>query len=413
MGSHLGSNDMGEMESHGPPARPSALQTRERQLDPFPWYREMREESPVRYDDQRETWDVFRYADVHDILHDPETFSSERPLTAELDTQFGDITGELIINTDPPRHRKLRAIVDEPFTPGAVKRLAPHIHDITTQLLDTAVGEAGGETDLVEALATPLPVTVIAELLGVPTADRDQFKQWSDTIVESPDAGDTDALYEQQQQAQLEMGQYFIELVEQRREDPQDDLITTVIDTEIDGNSPSETEILGVLALLLIAGNITTTNLITNAVLRFSQLPNGIDDVQNLGSLELAIEEVLRHSASVQAVSRVATTDTTVGEQQLAEGDRVVVWIGSANRDEQRFKAPETFIPDRSPNPHLTFGSGIHFCLGAHLARLEARVALSTLFEGYTQITVPDRARTPVESAFLYSVQHLPVRLTP
>ncbi|WP_323173617.1 cytochrome P450 [Natrialba sp. PRR66] len=396
----------------GPVAQPNALSTREARLNPFPWYQEMREETPIRYDKDRKCWDVFRYDDVYNVLHDPQTFSSERPLTAQANDEADGMVFETMLNTDPPRHDELRKVVDDPFKPGAVKHLAPHIRDITNEYIDAVVDD--NEMDIVADLATPLPVTVIAELIGVPSEDREQFKQWSDTIVEGPEAATVSAetVKEEQLQAQTEMATYFTELIEQRRAEPRDDLISDVIHAEVEGSTLSEGETLGFLALLLIAGNITTTNLITNAIRCFADLSDGIESVRDVASLELAVEEVLRYQSPIQAVSRVATIDTQLDGHDIEAGDRIVVWNGSANHDSDQFDDPDTFVPDRSPNQHLAFGSGVHFCLGAHLARLEARVALSTLFDRFETMHVSETKLQPVESTFLYGVQRLPVQFS-
>ncbi len=396
----------------GPVAQPDALSTQEAQLDPFPWYREMREESPIRYDEDRECWDVFRYDDVQGVLHNAEEFSSERPLTAQGENEIEGMALETMLNTDPPRHDELRKVVDDPFKPGAVKHLAPHIKDITNEYINAVVDD--GEMDIVADLATPLPVTVIAELIGVPADDREQFKQWSDTIVEGPGAATVSAetVREEQLQAQSEMATYFTDLIEQRQEDPRDDLISEVIHAEVEGATLSEGETLGFLALLLIAGNVTTTNLITNAVRCFATLPDGIESVRDNASLELAIEEVLRYQSPIQAVSRIAATDTQLGDHDVKAGDRVVAWNGAANHDGDQFDDPDTFVPDRSPNQHLAFGSGVHYCLGLHLARLEARTALSTLFDRFETMQVSETELQPVGSSFLYGVQRLLVQFS-
>ncbi len=399
---------MGSMDSDGPPARPSALDSRKRKLAPFDWYRQMRSETPVRYDEERDVWDVFRYDETKQILEDYETFSSERPVTTETETEYGTFATDLMINTDPPRHDELRDVVDDAFTPGSIKKLGPHVREVTIDLLDEAT-RSGTEIDLVSTLAAPLPVTVIAELLGIPTDDRATFKRWSDTIIAGTTGDSTVAT--RQQATQEEMAEYFMELFERRKSDPQEDLLSTILNANSEEHQLAPTELLGFVALLLIAGNVTTTNLITNAMVVFSEDTDRMESIRSNGSLDLAIEEVLRTRAPIQAVTRVSTRDVAVGDKSIKEADRVVAWIGSANRDASTFADAEQFIPDRNPNHHLAFGSGIHYCLGAHLARLEARTALSTLFEQYSRIELPDERRIPLDSGFVYGIKQLPVRL--
>ncbi|WP_330631945.1 cytochrome P450 [Halocatena halophila] len=396
------------MKSEGPPARPSALESQERKLAPFDWYRQMRSETPVRYDEERDVWDVFRYDETNQVLEDYETFSSERPVTTETETEYGTFATDLMINTDPPRHDELRDVVDDEFTPGAIKQLGPHVREVTIELLEDAT-RADNEIDLVSALAAPLPVTVIAELLGIPTEDRATFKRWSDTIIAGTAGGST--VEARQQETQEEMAEYFMALFERRKANPQEDLLSTILDANSEDHQLAPTELLGFVALLLIAGNVTTTNLITNAMVVFSEEPDRMETIRSNGSLDLAIEEVLRTRSPIQAVTRVTTRDVEIGGKSIGAGDRVVAWIGSANRDESTFEDPERFVPDREPNHHLAFGSGIHYCLGAHLARLEARTALSTLFEQYGRIEVPEGKRTPLDSGFVYGIEQLPVRL--
>ncbi|MFU8869742.1 cytochrome P450, partial [Natronococcus sp.] len=258
----------------------------------------------------------------------------------------------------------------------------------------------------------PLPVVVIAELLGVPAEDRDRFKRWSDTLVESSSADDeTEAFLERQQQAQMEMASYFFEMIADRRESPQDDLMTQIVTRELeDGSRLSEEEALGTCILLLIAGNITTTNLVTNAV-RCFDAHDLFDELRaEPNAIGRAIEEVLRYRSPVQAMSRVATEDVTLRGAEIESGDRVVVWLGSANRDERQFEDADAFVPDRSPNQHLGFGHGTHYCLGAPLARLEASVALEELCARTATIEAVDTDLQPVRSSLIYGVESLPIR---
>lgn len=392
---------------------PDALSTRDAWLDPFDWYREMRATAPVRYDPDRQVWDVFRYDEAKHVLADPETFSSDITSASAFEFPADEASLPLrnsILRSDPPRHTWLRDIVEGQFRPGVVQGLAPHIRDIATELLDD-VGD-DGRMDVIADLAYPLPVIVIAELLGVPTDDRERFKQWSDTLVADVGAaGDPQTVMERQQETIRELRSYFEDLVAQRRAQPADDLITHLVTADPDGHTLTDEDVLGYCILLLVAGNITTTNLIGNALWCFDEQSGLVDRLAaDRDLLALALEEVLRYRSPVQALTRVATSDVTVGDHTVEAGDLLVVWLGSANRDERQFDDPDAFDPERSPNQHLAFGHGVHFCLGAPLARLEARVTLGQLLDRFDEVERVDQRLEPVSSSFLYGVEQLPVR---
>ncbi len=311
---------------------------------------------------------------------------------------------------DPPRHDELRGVVDEEFSPRTIRELEPRIRELTTELLDDIL-DNGGEIDLVEEFAYPLPVIVIAELLGVPPEDREQFKQWSDAIVSAASEDEnTEEFYERQDEMRQEMAFYFVQLMEDRRENPRDDLISTLVTAEIDGEPLDHREILGTCILLLVAGNITTTNLITNAMRCFDEDDAFEELAGDDRALTTAIEEVLRYRSPVQAMTRVAMEDVTIHGETIEEGDRIVVWLGSGNRDERQFDDADEFHADRTPNQHFGFGYGTHYCLGAPLARLEAKVALSELLARVSNVTIPETTLEPTRSSFIYGVDSLPIR---
>ncbi|WP_117595512.1 cytochrome P450 [Haloprofundus halophilus] len=405
---------MSSADPQGLQAFPDELAGRESWLEPFEWYREMRDDAPVRYDASRGSWDVFRYDDVKRVLDDDETFSVDPERASDYVEPENEGEG-LILQTmlfeDPPRHDVLRGVVEEPFRPRAIRQLEPRIRELTTEILDDVLDDASGEMDIVDDLAYPVPVMVIAELLGVPAEKRDQFKTWSDTLVEAAsDDIDAQAYVEEQQQVQMEMAWYFLELIEDRRENPRDDLISTIVTAELDdGSKLTREEALGTCILLLVAGNITTTNLVTNAVRCFDEADH-FDAVRGDDrALSTAIEEVLRYRSPVQAMTRIATRDVEVQGATIEAGDRIVVWLGSGNRDERTFDDAGTFVPDRAPNQHLGFGHGTHYCLGAPLARLEAKVVLSELLDRVTDLRVAETELSPTRSSFIYGVESLPV----
>lgn len=370
-------------------------------LNPFAWYRQMRAQARVFFDPVHQMWHVFRYADVQRVLSDYTDFSSQFGSAPAADE---GILGNSLIATDPPRHRQLRTLVTQAFTPRAVEDLAPRIAEITNALLDHVAGS--GQIDLVRDLAYPLPVIVIAELLGVPSDDRDQFKAWSDAITSTNGQG---------LGAQREMAAYFARLIEKRREQPRQDLVSALVAAQVEGKHLSMPELLGFCVLLLVAGNETTTNLIGNTLLCLDELPSAYAElVEGPELLPDAIEEVLRYRSPVQSMFRVVARPTQIDGRTLATGQSVLSWIGSANRDEQAFGEPDRFDIHRVPNKHIAFGHGIHFCLGAPLARLEARIALSILLRRLPNLRRQrEHTLEPQDSLVVYGVKSLPMAFDP
>jgi cytochrome P450 len=376
----------------------------EHPLDPFPHYRSMRDRAPVFHDEQSGSWHVFRYDDVQRVLTEHAVFSSR--MGGDEASETGQLFAASLISTDPPRHRQLRSLVTQAFTPRAVEGLAPRISALTEEILDGVASI--GTADLIKELAYPLPVIVIAELMGIPAEDRNRFKQWSDVIVSQTRSVTEDAGH---RATNREMTDYFLAMIDQRRSRPGNDLISNLLAAEIDGQKLSVAELLGFCSLLLVAGNETTTNLIGNAVLCFTEAPDTFERlVADPSLLPQAVEEVLRFRSPVQSMYRVAATDTTVGDVPIPAGAPLVAWIGSANRDERQFQRPEQFDIDRGPIRHLAFGQGIHFCLGAPLARLEARIALTAVLSRLPGLTLVAGGRLErMESTIIFGLKELPV----
>ncbi|MFD1675157.1 cytochrome P450 [Alicyclobacillus fodiniaquatilis] len=375
--------------------------------NPFPWYAHMRKHQPI-WQEQASTWHVFRHDDVLRVLSDYEHFSSQR---GEANDPNRPISSSLI-SMDPPRHRQLRTLVSQAFTPRAIANLTARIEEISNSLLDDFQGQT--HLDIVESLTYPLPVIVIAELLGVPSDERDRFKMWSDAVIAgSRQLASGEVL--SFEDAQMEMVQYFSQLVAERKKTPKADLISDLLRVKVDGESLSMAEILGFCVLLLVAGNETTTNLLSNALYTLHEIPSLWPYLAEQPDERLAafVEEVLRFRAPIQHMYRTTTCDVELSGVPVPAGSRMVAWIGSANRDEAVYEQPETFQVNRKSR-HLAFGHGIHFCLGAPLARLEAELALKQLLRRYTSIAIPDvDASEPVPTSLVYGFHKMEVQLTP
>lgn len=375
--------------------------------NPFPFYEMGRTINPLFLEDMK-TWLVFDYEDVTAILKDNQTWSSMFNAPEGVEAPPPSMLG-----SDPPRHARLRGLVSQAFTPRMIEQLEPRIRQIAAELLDEVV--PSGKADLIDALAYPLPVIMIAEILGVPPEDRDDFKRWSDDVIATLGTGLGGEDQELPQTTFDEMRTYFMALADERRARPRSDLISGLVAAEIDGTRLNADELLQMLILLLVAGNETTTNLISNAVIEFinhpDQLQRVLDDPALLPS---AIEEVLRFCSPVQATARRATKPTEIRGKAIEQGQMAVVWLAAANRDPKVFPDPGCFDVGRTPNRHVGFGLGIHFCLGAPLARLETKVALETFLARVKDFHRTDEDLLPrVPTFIMRGVRKLPIAFTP
>ncbi len=345
--------------------------------DPYPTYRMLRQEAPVYREPDAGSYVLTRFDDVYGALKDHETFSSGRGIAPGMQTS----PIPMMVMTDPPRHTRLRALVNKAFTPRVLAQLEPWLRDVVKELLD---GMATEDVDIVAALTVPLPVTAIARLLGIPESDRERFKRWSDAVV-----GVTDSGIREDAQAQVfDMMQYFGAAIAERRETPLSDILTTIVHAEIDGERLNDMEMLGFCLLLLVAGNETTTNLLSNFLNLVTERPDIWERLREEPSLvPNAVEETLRFDSPVQGLWRTTTRPVQMRGIEIPEGAKVMVAYAAANRDPEEFADPDTFVVDRDLDMHVAFGYGIHYCLGAPLARLEAKVAIEGLLERFGSVS--------------------------
>jgi cytochrome P450 len=371
--------------------------------DPYSAYAELRERSPVARNERLGFWILSRYDEVLAALKDWQTFSSGSGITLE---PFKGLK-PMIILMDPPAQTRIRSILLKALTPRRIDALEGRIRGIARGLVASLAQEDA--CDFARAFAAPYPTTVIAELMGVEVADRGKFKEWSDAIMTSasPQAESLTAAYGQ-------IFAYFERVVAERRRHPGDDLVSALVEAEEQGQRLSEDELLGFCALLLIAGNETMANFLSNAVLTLDRHP----DVRRAlladpSLLPTAVEELLRFEPPVHELVRTLTRDVELHGERLGEGDRVLLLLASANRDGRRFDDPERLDPRRDPNPHLSFGFGIHFCMGASLARMEARVALGELLRAIPDYQVIGGEIEWFRTPSVRGPARLPIEFTP
>ncbi len=355
--------------------------------DPYPFYAYLRREAPVAPLGVMDLWGVARHADVVRVLRDPETFSSQ---VGERRLSGAERVPSMIFD-DPPVHTRLRSLIAKAFTPRVVELQRAQVAARSKSLIDAML--AKDAPDIVLDLAYPLPVMVIAHMLGVADGDHATFKRWSDAIIENVApillTGDDSALTD----VNREFDAYFSRRLAKLRSDPEDNLLSELVHVETDEGRLTELELLMFCRLLLVAGNETTTGLIVNATRAFAEFPDVLARVRDdLTLLPAAVEEALRYYAPFPATFRRTTRDVELGGVTIPADTRVLVFLGSANRDETVFEEPDAFRLDRGTNRHVAFGMGIHYCVGAPLARLEGEVALRELLPRITRVRVlPDQ----------------------
>lgn len=375
------------------------------------WLREERPAELVAFDPVTKVWSVYGHAEAWHVLNEPATFSSEVQRKVAVDERVNVAN---LLQMDGAPHARLRKMVSRVFTPKSVVGLEPRIAELTGELLDRVAGR--DKFDMVEELAYPLPLIVIAELLGVPSEDRPLFRQWVDMMFrDHQEVSLADAENGKGPQAALggaaEVLRYIGEHVAQRRVRPREDLLTRLVETEVDGERLTDTEVANFGFVLLLAGYVTTTMALGNAVLCLDAFPEWHARTRADRSLVPGVvEESLRMLPPFAAVARVTNEDVELSGQHIPADEMLMVWIAAANRDERAFRDPHIFDPTRDPNNHLSLGRGIHFCLGAPLARAEGRIALNMLLDRFPHLrTDPEDCPTFRDIAIMTGVDRLPL----
>jgi len=381
--------------------------------DPFPFYHRLREADPV-HRSPLGFWVLTRYDDCVQVLRDPRF--GRAGFEGFLESMYGNSTpGERLPRSmlfqDPPDHTRLRSLVSRAFTPRVVEALRPRIQQIVDDILDQTRDARAME--VIGDLAYPLPVTVISEMLGVPAGDRESIKQWSADIARSLDAIGLPVdpeIVERGRAARRAIGAYFRDLLPERRRRPRNDVLSLLIAAEEQGDKLSEGELLSTCVLLYIAGHETTVNLIGNGLLALLRHPDQLARLREDPELApSAVEELLRYDGPVQRTARIAVADVELGGRAIGKGDMVVAVIAAANRDPAQFPDPDRLDVGRRDNRHIAFGFGIHFCLGAPLARLEGQIALGTLARRRPDLALAANALEWRESQVLRGLKALPV----
>ncbi|PRY17648.1 cytochrome P450 [Pseudosporangium ferrugineum] len=361
----------------------------------FSWFRQMREAGPVLQEDPTGIWHIFGYPEVAAVLSDHQHFSNDFSGLAPAPEELAFFVQGNFAAMDPPQHRKIRGLVTQVFTPKFSAKMEARIRTITRELMDGM--KASSSVDVHNQLSFPMPVMTIAEVIGVPGTDVPLFKQWTDVLLSIGGEGDIGQPSDEAVQAitptMRELNEYLRAHVRRKRDVASDDLISLLTNVEVDGSRLSDEEIVGFVALLLITGQGTTLT-IGNALLCLDQDPQAKAALRaDYSSIPGAVEEVIRYRSQAARTGRLCVEDATIGGATIPRNGIVTVWLAAANRDPRQFADPDTFDFRRSPNQHLALGHGIHFCLGASLARTQARVVLEELFERTTSFQI-DKERT-------------------
>lgn len=385
----------------------------------YDWFTTMRAEHPIWLDEKSKCWHIYRYDDVLRVATDHAVFSSERRPSQMARLNRRSSQAPSLLTLDPPRHRQYRNLVSSAFTPRSLAPISARISRIVQELLDQV--RSRGNMDMIADLAYPLPTTVIAEMLGLPGTDRPRFKCWADALF-SRQVSDEEMFnsnedlekrpeFQRANKALEEMDAYFEQMLAVRRQEPRNDMISTLLNAEVEGERLAQDEILSFCTLLLLAGHVTTTNLLGQAILCLDAHPTAMHQLCEQPELAAsATEEVLRYASPVWRVMRVTREPVELSGVTIPADAIIFAWLASANRDETQFPDPERFDITRTSNRQIAFGHGIHFCLGAPLARMESTIALPMLLEQLPDLRVNrDQPLELLDSRFLFGIKKLPV----
>ncbi len=386
-------------------------------IDPYPRYDYLRATDPVHWNEGLRAWLLTRYADVASALRDP-SLSADRmgALMGQLPEAAREkvrplfrIFSGMMLMSDPPDHTRLRALSNKAFTPRVVERMRGDVQAVVDGLLDEVEQKRG--MDVIRDLAFPLPSTVIAEMLGIRPEDRDQFKKWSADITSF--LGNVRVVAETvgaAQKSSLELSEYLKEVITQLRDDPKENLLSALVGVEEHGDTFSEEELYSMCILLIFTGHETTTNLIGNGMLALLQNPDQMQKLKDDPSLIVsAVEELLRYDSPIQTTSRIALEDSEIGGKQIRRGENVSPILGAANRDPEQFSDPNRLDITRKQNRQIAFGLGLHFCLGAALARLEGQIVISTALRRMPKLQLGTEELQWRENPIFRGLKSLPI----
>jgi cytochrome P450 len=382
--------------------------------DPYPYYRRLRDEAPLYHNEDLGFWALSRHQDVHQGFRNSTTLSNRDGVSLDPVSRGPHASKTMsFLAMDDPAHLRLRTLVSKGFTPRRIRELEPRVTELAVQHLDIMLEKAGSgvTVDYVAEFAGKLPMDVISELMGVPVADRDRIRAMADGVMHRED-GVTD-VPASAIEASLGLIVYYQQMIAERRKEPTEDLTTALLEAEIDGDRLTDEEILGFMFLMVIAGNETTTKLLANAAFWGYKNPDQLTQVyHDLSRVPLWVEETLRYDTSSQILARTVSGELTLYDTTIPDGDVLLLLPGSGHRDERAFDNPDDFVIGREIGSKLlSFGSGAHFCLGAHLARMEARVALTELFRRIKGYQVDEANSVRVHSSNVRGFAHLPMTL--
>jgi cytochrome P450 len=379
--------------------------------DPYPYYKRLRDQAPLYHNEELGFWALSRHQDVLQGFRNSTTLSNRDGVSLDPISRGPHASKTMsFLAMDDPAHLRLRTLVSKGFTPRRIRELEPRVTELAVQHLDTMLQMADGETvDYVAEFAGKLPMDVISELMGVPVEDRDRIRAMADGVMHREDG--VNDVPQSAIEASINLIVYYQEMVANRRKKPSDDLTTALLEAEIDGDRLTDDEVLGFLFLMVIAGNETTTKLLANAAFWGHKNPDQLAPIySDLERVPLWVEETLRYDTSSQLLARVVSGELNLYDTTIPDGDILLLLPGSAHRDERVFENPDDYVIGREIGSKLmSFGSGAHFCLGAHLARMEARVALTELFKRIRGYQVDEANAVRVHSSSVRGFAHLPM----